>query len=159
MKLYFRQTMLGRVGIAEQGGNITAVCFDGYGIPPVAKAVNIAETALISEAFLQLDAYLAGKLREFSLPLVPQGTVFRQSVWKALYAVPYGTTASYKDIALEIGNPKAARAVGQANNKNPIPIFIPCHRIIGANGELVGYGGGLEIKVFLLALEKQTLAK
>jgi methylated-DNA-[protein]-cysteine S-methyltransferase len=159
MKLYFRQTLLGRVGIAEQGGYITAVCFDGYGVPPAVKAVNIAETALISEAFSQLDAYLAGGRAEFSLPLAPQGTLFRQSVWKALCTVPYGTTASYKDIALAIGNPRAARAVGQANNKNPLPIFIPCHRIIGANGDLVGYGGGLEIKVFLLALEKQYRAK
>ena len=79
-----------------------------------------------------------------------------QTVWQALCAVPYATTASYKDIARAINNPKAAQAVGQANGKNPIPIFIPCHRIIGSNGKLVGYSGGLEIKAFLLALEKRN---
>lgn len=141
------------MGIAEQDGNITEVYFAGESIP---QDVELVETALISEAFLQLTAYLAGELKNFSLPLAPRGTDFMQSVWKALYAVPYGKTASYKDIALAIDNPKAVRAVGQANNKNPIPIFIPCHRIIGSNGKLVGYSGGLEIKAFLLALEKHN---
>jgi methylated-DNA-[protein]-cysteine S-methyltransferase len=153
MNVYVQQTALGKLGIAEQDGNITEVYFANEVIP---QDVELAETALINEAFLQLNAYLAGELREFSLPLAPRGTVFMQTVWKALCAVPYGTTASYKDIALAIGNPKAVRAVGQANNKNPIPIFIPCHRIIGSDGKLVGYGGGLEIKEFLLVLEKRN---
>jgi len=154
MTLYFQQTALGKLGIAEQDGNITEVYFANEVIP---QDVELAETALISEAFLQLNAYLAGELTEFSLPLAPRGTVFQQTVWQALCSVPYASTASYKDIALAIGNPKAVRAVGQANNKNPIPIFIPCHRIIGSNGKLVGYGGGLEIKEFLLALEKRNV--
>jgi methylated-DNA-[protein]-cysteine S-methyltransferase len=152
MKACFQQTALGKIGIAEQNGNITALYFAGDVIP---QGVELIETALISEAFLQLNAYLAGELKEFPLPLAPHGTAFMQTVWQALCNVAYGTTASYKDIALAINNPKAVRAVGQANNRNPIPIFIPCHRIIGSNGKLVGYGGGLEIKAFLLALEKQ----
>ncbi len=153
MKVYFQQTVLGKVGVAEQDGNISEVYFASEFIP---QGVELVETALIGEAFLQLNAYLAGELKNFSLPLAPRGTDFMQSVWKALCAVPYATTASYKDIALAIDNPKAVRAVGQANNKNPIPIFIPCHRIIGSNGKLVGYSGGLEIKAFLLALEKHN---
>jgi methylated-DNA-[protein]-cysteine S-methyltransferase len=153
MKLYFQQTTLGKLGIAELGGNITDVYFAGDFIP---QDVEIVETTLINEAFSQLNAYLAGECREFSLPLAPRGTVFMQTVWQALCAVPYATTASYKDIALAINNPKAVRAVGQANHKNSIPIFIPCHRIIGSNGKLVGYSGGLDIKEFLLALEKRN---
>jgi methylated-DNA-[protein]-cysteine S-methyltransferase len=153
MQVYFQQTALGKVGIAEQNGNITALYFAGDIIP---QGVDLIETALINAAFLQLNAYLAGELKAFSLPLAPHGTAFMQTVWQALCSVPYGTTASYKDIALAINNPKALRAVGQANNKNPIPVFIPCHRIIGSNGKLVGYGGGLEIKAFLLTLEKRV---
>ncbi|MFI3188259.1 cysteine methyltransferase [Crenothrix sp. D3] len=153
MTLYFQHTALGKLGIAEQDGNITAVYFANEIIP---QDLEIAKTALLSEAFSQLNAYFAGELTEFSLPLAPRGSVFRQAVWQALCAVPYATTASYKDIAIAINNPKAAQAVGQANGKNPIPIFIPCHRIIGSNGKLVGYSGGLEIKVFLLALEKRN---
>lgn len=155
MTLYFQQTPIGKLGIAEHEGKITDVYFADDVIP---QDVEIAETALISAAFSQLNAYFAGQLREFTLPLAPRGTAFQQTVWQALCAVPYASTASYKDIAIAINNPKAVRAVGQANNKNPIPIFIPCHRIIGSNGKLVGYSGGLEIKVFLLALERQTVS-
>jgi methylated-DNA-[protein]-cysteine S-methyltransferase len=153
MNVYFQQTTLGKLGIAEQDGKITDVYFANDLIP---QGIKLIETTLINEAFLQLNAYLAGERREFSLPLAPRGTTFMQNVWQALCSVPYGTTASYKDIALAINNPKAIRAVGQANNKNPIPIFIPCHRIIGSNGKLVGYGGGLDIKAFLLTLEKRV---
>jgi methylated-DNA-[protein]-cysteine S-methyltransferase len=156
MNLYFQQTTLGKLGIAEHNGNITDVYFANDVIP---QDIDIAETALINEAFSQLNAYLAGERTEFSLPLAPRGTAFMQTVWKALCNVPYASTASYKDIALAINNPKAVRAVGQANNKNPIPIFIPCHRIIGSNGKLVGYSGGLEIKEFLLALERYNAQK
>ena len=99
--------------------------------------------------------YLEGKRREFDLPLAPAGTEFMLRVWKALQDIPYGETRSYKDIATMAGNSKACRAVGMANNRNPISIFIPCHRVIGANGVLVGYGGGLDKKTFLLDLEKK----
>lgn len=141
---------MGRLGIAERDGAISDVYFENESVP---QTIDEFETPLIREAFLQLEAYFAGRLYEFSLPLAPQGTDFMQTVWKELMAIPYGKTVSYKDVALAIGNPKAMRAVGMANNKNPIPVFIPCHRVIGSNGKLVGYGGGLPIKEFLLALE------
>lgn len=156
MKLYFSETLLGKLGIAEQNDNITDVYFANDVIPQEAE---IVETALISEAFSQLDAYFAGELKSFALPLAPHGTDFMQTVWQALCEIPYGTTASYKDIAIAINNPKAVRAVGLANSKNPMPIFIPCHRVINHNGKLGGYSGGLEIKEFLLALEHRNLLK
>ncbi|NMH60834.1 methylated-DNA--[protein]-cysteine S-methyltransferase [Alteromonas ponticola] len=107
------------------------------------------------EGAKQLQAYFAKELTEFSLPLCPHGTPFQQQVWQALGAVGYGDTASYADIARSINNAKAVRAVGMANGRNPIAIIIPCHRIIGSNGTLTGYAGGLERKAFLLALEQQ----
>lgn len=102
----------------------------------------------------QMQDYLNGRLRQFDLPLAPKGTVFQQLVWQQLLNIEYGKTASYLDIATAIYNPKACRAVGAANGKNPIAIVIPCHRIIGANGSLTGYAGGLPRKSFLLALEQ-----
>ena len=151
MSIYFQQTAIGYVVIAEQNARITNVYFQSEKIPNV----NIENTPVLEQAFLQLNAYLAGELTEFSLPLAPNGTVFMQRVWQALLAIPYGTTASYKEIAIAINQPKAVRAVGMANAKNPIPIFIPCHRVIGSNGQLVGYSGGngLATKEFLLNLE------
>lgn len=111
------------------------------------------KTDLISTAVSQLDEYFAGKRREFTLPLAPEGTDFQKRDWQALCDIPYGETASYKDIAIRIGCPKGARAVGLANNRNPIMIVIPCHRVIGSDGSLVGYEGGLHIKEYLLKLE------
>ena len=111
------------------------------------------ETPLINEAYRQLSEYLLGERKRFDLPLKPQGTVFQQQVWKALCDIPYGETRSYKQIAEAIGNPKAVRAVGMANNRNPLLIVVPCHRVIGANGKLVGYAAGIEKKEFLLKLE------
>ena len=101
----------------------------------------------------QLEEYFAGERREFELELAPSGSPFQLSVWRALCAIPYGETASYGEIAAAVGQPGAARAVGGANNRNPIAIVIPCHRVIGANGTLTGYGGGLPRKQRLLALE------
>jgi len=103
----------------------------------------------------ELDAYFAGQLREFTVPIKAEGTEFRVQVWQALLDIPYGQTMSYKQLAENIGNPKAVRAVGGANHHNPISIIIPCHRVIGAGGGLTGYGGGLENKEVLLALEKK----
>ena len=111
------------------------------------------ETPLLSEARRQLLAYLAGDLRAFDLPLAPAGTDFQREVWRALEAVPYGRTRTYGEIAAAVGRPKAVRAVGQANHVNPLPIFIPCHRVVGKNGALTGYAGGLDLKGALLALE------
>ena len=109
------------------------------------------------EALRQLRAYFAGDLEGFDLQLAPDGTPFQQKVWKALCKIPYGETISYGELAKRIGNPNASRAVGLANGSNPIPIIIPCHRVIGSNGKLTGYGGGLPIKEKLLALEKRQL--
>ncbi len=101
--------------------------------------------------------YFAGEREEFDLPLAPEGTPFQQEVWRRLCAIPYGETISYGELARRIGNPQASRAVGLANGSNPIPIVIPCHRVIGSNGKLTGYGGGLPIKEKLLALERKQL--
>ena len=113
--------------------------------------------ALTARVFRQLDEYFSGTRRTFDFPCRLHGTPFQQRVWAALRDIPYGETRSYKDIAEAIGHPKAYRAVGMANNANPIFIAIPCHRVIGANGSLVGYGGGLEMKKALLELEKKFL--
>lgn len=111
------------------------------------------ENYLIRETKNQLAAYFEGKLRNFDLPISLKGTPFREKTWNALIKIPYGEVISYKELALSIENPKAVRAVGGANNKNPIVIIVPCHRVIGADGKLVGYGGGLSKKKFLLNLE------
>lgn len=118
--------------------------------------INIYETSILREAAHQLHGYLSGVHKEFSLPLAPVGTVFMKQVWAILSEIPYSKTVTYKDIAIKIGNPHAARAVGLANNRNPIPIFIPCHRVIGSDGTLTGYRGGLELKQRLLSLEKNS---
>jgi len=108
---------------------------------------------LLAEAARQLDAYFAGELREFDLPLRPNGTPFQLAVWDALREIPYGQTASYADVARRIGRPTAARAVGHANGRNPLAVVVPCHRVIGSDGSLTGYSGGLEMKRVLLTLE------
>lgn len=111
-------------------------------------------TELLSMATIQLDEYFQGKRTTFSLPFKLIGTPFQLAVWKELQNIPYGKTTSYKEIAQKINKPKAYRAVGMANNKNPLPIIIPCHRVIGSNGKLIGYAGGLKLKNYLLELEK-----
>ena len=141
---------IGKMGIVEDEGVITHVYFEDE---LQDMAVEEGKSKLLEEACKQLEEYFKGDRKKFDLPLKPEGTPFMQSVWKVLQDIPYGETKSYKDIAEAIGNSKACRAVGLANNRNPIPIFIPCHRVIGANGKLVGYGGGLHIKEYLLELE------
>ena len=111
-------------------------------------------TELLSMATIQLDEYFQGKRTTFSLPFKLTGTPFQLAVWKELQNIPYGQTTSYKEIAQKMNKPKAYRAVGMANNKNPLPIIIPCHRVIGSNGKLIGYAGGLKLKNYLLELEK-----
>jgi len=120
-------------------------------IHPLANENRISKLAA-----KQLSEYIANKRECFDLPLEPDGTDFQKHVWQALLDIPFGTTASYLDIAIAVGNKKACRAVGAANGKNPIPIVIPCHRIIGTNGKLTGYAGGLTRKTYLLALESKT---
>ncbi len=152
--IFVRETAIGPIGIEGNQGSITALYLPN-------KAVELqgseeTESPIIHEAFRQLELYLDGQLREFDLPLKPEGTSFMKRVWEKLVKVPYGKTASYKDLAIAAGNPKATRAVGMANARNPIAIFIPCHRVIGSSGKLVGFGGGLELKSWLLALEARN---
>lgn len=150
MNIAYRQTEIGKVGIGETAGCVTHLFFACEAVPR--DAVQ-RETPLLKEAFRQLGAYLCGELKTFALPLAPAGTPFQRKVWSILERIPYGKTVSYKDVAAQTGNPLATRAVGMANHRNPIPIIIPCHRVIGADGKLGGYGGGLTMKTRLLAIE------
>lgn len=113
-------------------------------------------TPLLEEAARQLEEYFAGQRKEFSLPLAPKGTEFQLRVWQALLQIPYGETRSYGELAAMVGNPKACRAVGGANHRNPLSILIPCHRVVGTKGSLTGYAGGLAVKEFLLKLESEA---
>lgn len=152
----FYDTSIGRIGIAENGEAITDLWFADKVDPSKVnlQQAKMGETPLLKKAAAQLKEYLDGTRTEFDLPLAIEGTEFQNAVWKALLAIPYGETRSYADIAQFIGNSKACRAVGMANNRNHIAIIVPCHRVIGANGKLVGYGGGLDKKERLLTLEK-----
>lgn len=149
-KIFFYDTLIGEIGIAENEGSITNLFF---GRDNIKEEMVIEETKTIKTAIDQLNSYFLGERFDFDLPLKPQGTEFMMSVWNELLNIPYGHTSSYGDIAKRIGNPKAARAVGLANNKNTIPIFIPCHRVVGSKGNLTGYRGGLDIKKKLLDIE------
>lgn len=150
MDLILFDSPLGWMGAsAGESGAIERVYLPGAPVP----RIMCRETPLLAEARRQLLAYLAGELREFDLPLSPAGTQFQRQVWEELRKVPYGRTVSYGELARRVGRPKAARAVGQANHNNPIPIIIPCHRVVGSGGALTGYAGGLEIKEKLLRLE------
>lgn len=150
MNIFFYETTIGKIAIGEKDNFITNIFFNTDLIP---KDVKIVESEIIKECYKQLDLYFSGKLKAFSVNIKPEGTEFMQKVWKELCNIPYGKTVSYKYIAEQIGNVKAVRAVGAANGKNPIPIIIPCHRVIGNNNKLVGYRGGLEIKEKLLKSE------
>lgn len=129
-----------------------------YFIDSRPKESKYSESQLSQQVKKQLQDYLDGKITEFDVPLGAKGTKFQQQVWQALCDIPYGETRSYGDIAKSIGNPKAVRAVGAANGKNPISIIVPCHRVIGANGKLTGYAGGLSRKEWLLTLEDRAQA-
>lgn len=142
-------TPMGRITLASDGSSLTQLAFGA-----VELAGANMPTALTNEAANQVQEYLAGKRKEFDLPLDPRGTAFQQQVWDALRCIPYGETRSYQQVAQMLGKPQAMRAVGSANNKNPLPIVVPCHRVIGASGDLVGYVAGLKIKKFLLDLEQ-----
>ena len=145
--VWYYEYPIGTLAIACNGAGITDVTFGSV------EGIE-AKTPLIEKCAAQLDEYFKGNRFEFDIPLSLYGTDFQKSVWNALSEIPYGETRSYKDIAVKIGNPKACRAVGMANNRNRIMIIIPCHRVIGSNGSLVGYGGGLDVKSQLLAFEK-----
>lgn len=151
MKHYYNyHSPIGDLLLGEENGKLTLLAFNKDSLGDNSKPIPFLEN--VSE---QLDQYFAGKRKEFEIPLEIRGTDFQKAAWEELQRIPYGETRSYKEIAERIGRPKAYRAVGLANNRNPIAIIIPCHRVIGSNGELVGYGGGLNTKKFLLDLERK----
>jgi len=152
---YSYETAFGELIIESDGNSITSI---KTGNRKTSAGKGVADHPT-DKAAKQLDEYFAGKRACFDVPLNPHGTAFQRVVWQALCYIPYGETRSYKQIAQIIGNPNACRAVGMANNKNPVWIMIPCHRVIGANGNLTGYGGGLEMKQKLLELEKKMRSK
>ncbi|WP_300531936.1 methylated-DNA--[protein]-cysteine S-methyltransferase, partial [Peptacetobacter sp.] len=138
---------------SEKDGKIIGLVFSDY------KKENEIEkeTDAIRKTYLQLKEYLSGKRKNFDIEIEMIGTEFQKKVWKELLNITYGETRSYKDIAIAIGNEKACRAVGNANNKNPIAIIVPCHRVVGSNGSMTGYAGGLDIKEKLLKIEKYNI--
>jgi len=144
---------LGEILVAKDDGGLRALSFLEGRNPVVPGGGWQRDVGALKPAFEQIRAYFAGELKVFDLPLAPRGTPFQQKVWQALLRIPYGATVSYQDVAVMIDNPKAVRAVGGANGANPIALIIPCHRVIGKNGKLVGYGGGLFLKSHLLDLE------
>lgn len=157
---YLQSTPVGKLLIAGDASGLRHVSFSkSHSNAPETVPDDDweANDKPLMEAVQQLKAYFDGKLRNFDLPLAGQGTDFQQRVWQALCQVPFGKTASYGEIAKAIGNPAASRAVGLANGRNPIAIIVPCHRIIGSNGKLIGYGGGLDRKQTLLRLESAEL--
>ena len=162
MKYYWHYNYpIGAVYIAENDGHIAGLYFSGDKKQKRQKNLfekelsgfALNESPLIKKASKQLDEYFSGRRRAFDLPLRFEGTGFQKQVWEALMTIPYGETRSYGQVAAQIGNPKAGRAIGMANNRNPISIICPCHRVIGSDGSLVGYGGGLKNKKYLLDLE------
>lgn len=145
------ESPFGSITLESDGNSLTRLDFGlGEQRNPVFSFLDI-----FNKAKEQLDEYFSGERKAFTIPLKTVGTVFQKQVWDALLQIPYGETRSYEDIAIQIGNPKACRAIGMANNRNNIGIIIPCHRVIGKNGSLVGYAGGLDKKIALLDLEKK----
>lgn len=140
----------GALTLIEEDGKLKKLFFGAHALEP---SEEFLETPLLAEAKKQLNGYFNGRRHYFDLPLNPEGTPFQLRVWRALLDIPYGETRSYKDVAIAVGSSKGFRAVGMANNKNPISIIIPCHRVIGSGGHMVGYGGGIDLKERLLKLE------
>ena len=142
-------------------GQVVAVADDGalvrFGTGSADETCGPRDDDVLPVLREQLDAYWSGALRDFDVPLAPAGTPFQQEVWSALRTIPYGETRSYKDLAEQIGRPSAVRAVGAANGRNPIWLVVPCHRVIGSSGKLVGYAGGVEVKRYLLDHERGAL--
>jgi methylated-DNA-[protein]-cysteine S-methyltransferase len=144
---------VGALLLAGDAAALTKVCFQSGRRPRQPAPEWRRDAAPFADAVRELEEYFAGERRTFSVPLAPRGTTFQLSVWQALRAIPYGVTLTYGDLARRLGCPAGARAVGLANGANPLPIIVPCHRVIGADGSLTGFGGGLAIKRALLALE------
>jgi methylated-DNA-[protein]-cysteine S-methyltransferase len=153
----YLESPIGKLLLAGDAHGLQQILFSTDGRPATPDPEWIEDDSALTDAIGQLKAYFAGELETFDLSLSPQGTPFQQKVWSELQKIPYGKTISYGELARRIGNPNAGRAVGLANGANPISIVIPCHRVIGSNGKLTGYGGGLPIKEKLLALERRQL--
>lgn len=145
---------IGEIGIAEDGDGITDIFFKKDN---TYENFEEKETAILIRAKKQIIEYFNKKRKVFDIPISLKGTEFQKSVWNALLEIPYGKTQTYKQISEKIGKPKAYRAVGMANNRNPIAIIIPCHRVIGCDGSLIGYAGGIEVKRYLLNLENISI--
>ena len=149
------ESPIGTLTVATDGDSIVGLQFPTHGrmAVPLKRDWTRGDCSVLSEAAAQLDAYFAGHRTSFDLPLRPVGTAFQQAVWAQLCLIPFGETISYGELARRVGNPNASRAVGMANGRNPIAILIPCHRVIGADGSLTGFGGGVDVKRSLLELE------
>ncbi len=150
-------TPIGELTLESDGTHLTAVLFPGEksrSLEPVTVLEEMpADHPAFGPACRQLDEFFAGQRKAFDLPLKPLGTAFQLKVWRELLRIPYGQTSTYGELAKKLGNPRACRAVGAANGRNPLPIIVPCHRVIGSNGKLTGFAGGLEVKKRLLELE------
>ena len=151
-RVMYSETPVGQVGLVENGSSLTHLFF---GSAP--EGLVEAETPLLVKASEQLREYFAGSRKNFDLPLAPFGTEFQRLVWGAVRDIPYGGTLTYGEVAEAIGHVRSFRAVGQASHRNPLAIIIPCHRVVGRGGELTGYGGGLEVKEYLLRLEQDVV--
>lgn len=146
---------VGPLTLVAVNGTLTGLYMDAARYRPPAEAFGEPDAAVFIETASQLRGYFAGELSEFDLPLTLTATPFQRTVWSTLLQIPYGQTVSYGQLADRIGRPTAARAVGMASSRNPLSIIVPCHRVVGAAGDLTGYGGGLERKRYLLALERR----
>lgn len=154
MFFYYYNSPIGRLRIVQNHKGICQIV-----LPNTEIEVNATEklTPIIEKTITQLKEYFQGERKNFDVPLSLKGTDFQLKVWRELMKIPYGHTICYSELAEKIGNSKAQRAVGMANNRNPVPIIVPCHRVVGKNGNLTGYGGGLDIKAKLLKLEKDNM--
>lgn len=152
-KVDFYDTPVGKIGICSNGNAITHI-FSGTAAP---DGYLVGETALIKEAARQIGAYFAGRRKQFDLPVEEEGTQFEKNIWKTLRSIPYGKTWSYGEVAAAVGKPGAYRAAGRACGRNPLLIVTPCHRVIGTDGSLTGFAAGIEMKRFLLSLERKDM--
>lgn len=150
------ESPLGELTLLSDGKSLTGLYLPVHKGAPADTSAWQWDAGPFKDVVTQLREYFAGERREFDVPLAGAGTPFQQKVWAALTTIPYGATATYRDIAIAIGSPKAVRAVGLANGRNPISVIVPCHRVVGANGSLTGYGGGLAAKQLLLDLESRV---
>jgi methylated-DNA-[protein]-cysteine S-methyltransferase len=154
---YFETGLIGALTLVADELGLRHIKFATSRTPMVIQADWRRRPDVFDETKTQLDAYFKGERRDFDLPLAPEGTAFQKAVWQALRKIPYGSVTTYRWVAEQVGNPRAVRAVGGANGKNPLPIVVPCHRVIGCNGTLTGFGGGLDVKKRLIDLERRRI--